>query len=93
MRTQTVSTADVAAALIDIAEGDPLDDRVELGGPEQNRMDQLAKRVAAADGLRCVIGMPLPGGAGKAIAAGALIAAEPWRTGAGTFDEWLAARR
>jgi len=42
---QPESADDVAAALADIAEGDPVNGIVELGGPEQFRLDQIARRV------------------------------------------------
>jgi uncharacterized protein YbjT (DUF2867 family) len=41
---QPESADDVAAALADVAEGEPVNGIVELGGPEQFRFDELARR-------------------------------------------------
>jgi uncharacterized protein YbjT (DUF2867 family) len=45
---QPESADDVAGALADIAAGEPLNGVVELGGPEQFRLDELARRVLGA---------------------------------------------
>jgi uncharacterized protein YbjT (DUF2867 family) len=45
---QPQSAEDVAATLADLAVGEPQGGIVELGGPEQFRMDELARRVLAA---------------------------------------------
>jgi uncharacterized protein YbjT (DUF2867 family) len=45
---QPESAADVAAALAEVAEGDPVNGIVELGGPEQFRLDELAQRLLVA---------------------------------------------
>jgi uncharacterized protein YbjT (DUF2867 family) len=46
---QPESAADVAATLADIAVSDPVNGIVELGGPEQFRLDELARRVLRAN--------------------------------------------
>jgi uncharacterized protein YbjT (DUF2867 family) len=46
---QPESADDVAAALADVAVSDPLNGIVELGGPEQFRLDELARRVLSAN--------------------------------------------
>jgi uncharacterized protein YbjT (DUF2867 family) len=46
---QPESADDVAAALADIAVGAPVNGIVELGGPEQFRLDELAQRVLRAN--------------------------------------------
>lgn len=46
---QPESAEDVAAALADIATSNPINGVVELGGPEQFRLDDLARRVLAAN--------------------------------------------
>jgi uncharacterized protein YbjT (DUF2867 family) len=43
-----VAAADVASALADIAGGAPLNGMVEVAGPEPRRLDDLARRVLAA---------------------------------------------
>jgi uncharacterized protein YbjT (DUF2867 family) len=46
---QPESADDVAAALADVAENEPVNGIVELGGPEQFRLDELARRVLSAN--------------------------------------------
>ena len=46
---QPESADDVAATLADIAVGQPVNGIVELGGPEQFRLDELARRVLRAE--------------------------------------------
>jgi uncharacterized protein YbjT (DUF2867 family) len=46
---QPESADDVAAVLADIAVSDPVNGVVELGGPEQFRLDELAERVLRAN--------------------------------------------
>jgi uncharacterized protein YbjT (DUF2867 family) len=45
---QPEAADDVAAALADVAVSDPVNGIVELGGPEQFRLDELAERVLSA---------------------------------------------
>jgi uncharacterized protein YbjT (DUF2867 family) len=47
---QPEAADDVAATLADVAVGAPLNDTVELGGPEAFRLDELARRVLSANG-------------------------------------------
>jgi uncharacterized protein YbjT (DUF2867 family) len=46
---QPESADDVAAALAEVAVSDPVNGTVELGGPEQFRLDELARRVLRAN--------------------------------------------
>jgi uncharacterized protein YbjT (DUF2867 family) len=46
---QPESAGDVAAALADVALSDPVNGIVELAGPEQFRLDELARRVLVAN--------------------------------------------
>jgi uncharacterized protein YbjT (DUF2867 family) len=46
---QPEAADDVAAALADVAVSLPLNDTIELAGPEQYRLDELARRVLAAN--------------------------------------------
>ena len=46
---QPESADDVAAALADVAVSEPVNGIVELGGPEQFRLDELARRVLSAN--------------------------------------------
>jgi uncharacterized protein YbjT (DUF2867 family) len=45
---QPVAADDVASALVDVALGSPLNDTVELAGPEAFRLDELVRRVFQA---------------------------------------------
>ena len=47
---QPEAADDVAAALADVAMSPPLNDIVELAGPEPFRLDELARRVLSAKG-------------------------------------------
>jgi uncharacterized protein YbjT (DUF2867 family) len=47
---QPEAAADVAGTLADVAVGAPLNDTVELAGPEAFRLDELAQRVLSANG-------------------------------------------
>jgi uncharacterized protein YbjT (DUF2867 family) len=49
---QPESADDVAATLADVAVGSPLNDTVELAGPEAFPLDELARRVLSANGDR-----------------------------------------
>jgi uncharacterized protein YbjT (DUF2867 family) len=51
---QPEAADDIASTLADVAVGSPLNDTVELAGPEAFRLDELARRVLAAsdDGRR-----------------------------------------
>ena len=52
---QPIASDDVAAALADIAVGEPLNGTVELAGPEPIRMDELVRRfLSATDDARKV---------------------------------------
>jgi uncharacterized protein YbjT (DUF2867 family) len=52
---QPVAADDVASTLADVAVGSPLNDTVELAGPEAFRLDELARRILeAADDPRRV---------------------------------------
>ena len=47
---QPIVSDDVAAALADVAIAEPLNDTVELAGPEPIRMDELVRRFLSANG-------------------------------------------
>jgi uncharacterized protein YbjT (DUF2867 family) len=90
MRSATVAAAEVASALVDLAE-DPQPGTLEIGGPESHDMPDLVRRVAEARGVKArVIAVKVPGSAGRAMTDGSLIPKDPWRVGTQTFTEWLA---
>jgi uncharacterized protein YbjT (DUF2867 family) len=89
MRSATVAAAEVAVALVDLAEN-PQPGPVEMGGPEEHDMPDLVRQVAEARGARAkVVAVSIPGAAGKGMTDGSLIPKNPWRTGTQTFSEWL----
>lgn len=91
MLSAPVAAHEVAAALVELALGEPLRRTVEIAGPEERQMVDLVRAVARVRGHRGpVLDVRVPGSAGRAMAAGALVATDPWRRGAETFDTWLA---
>lgn len=93
MPVQTVSTADVSAALLDAAESTERVDLIQVGGPERRDLVDLARRTLRAQGRRAfVVPLPIPGAAGRAIRGGGLLLGEG-RRGAETFEEWAAGGR
>ena len=94
MRTATVAADEVAAALVALAEGPPRGRVPDLGGPEEAELADLVRRWAAATGRRGrVVRVPLPGGAGRRMRAGALVPGAGADRGRQTFGEWLAGVR
>lgn len=92
MLAAPVAAAEVAAALVDLAEGRPQDATLEMGGPERLEVADLVRAVVQADGLRCrVVPVPVPG-AGPGARDGALVPTDPWRVGTQTFEQWSEAR-
>jgi uncharacterized protein YbjT (DUF2867 family) len=93
MPEQPVSTADVAVALVDVADGTVIGD-VQIGGPERRLAPDLARRLLRARGERAlVVPVPLPGNYGRTLRAGGLWLADDApgrRVGSETFEAWLA---
>lgn len=92
MRFQPVELAEVAGRLLDCAEAAPAGRVPDLGGPREEDLLDLARQWAAHTGERVrVVGIPLPGRAGKAVQAGGLLVTDGEIRGR-TFAEWLAGR-
>ncbi|MCD4532751.1 NAD(P)H-binding protein [Nocardioides sp. cx-169] len=92
MLTQPVAAAEVAEALVDLAEAGPSGRVPDLAGPERCDLVDLSRRVARARRLgRRVVPLRVPGGAGRAIRAGALTSSGGGPRGRQTFAQWLAA--
>jgi uncharacterized protein YbjT (DUF2867 family) len=90
MLAAPVAAGEVATALVDLAEGEPLADTVEIGGPDRIDVPTMIRRLLAARGSRLlVVPMSLPGG-GAGARTGALTPDDPWRTGEQRYDDWLA---
>lgn len=91
MLSQPVAAVEVAEALVDLSEAGPSGRVADLAGPERLQMVDLARRVSRARGLgRRVVGVPLPGAAGRGMRDGSLCASSDGPRGRVTFDAWLA---
>ncbi|HEV8331967.1 MAG TPA: SDR family oxidoreductase [Steroidobacteraceae bacterium] len=87
---QPILSADVVAALADIAVGPPLNGIVEVGGPERLRMNDLVQRVMQAKGdTREVITDEHARYFGAELDDQSLVAGPNARLGAKRFEEWL----
>ncbi|WP_370038319.1 SDR family oxidoreductase [Nocardioides sp.] len=97
MRSQPVAAREVAESLVDLAASGPAGPAgrvADLAGPEEHRVDRMARELCRARGLRrSVVPLRLPGAAGRAMRDGSLTAAgDPTAVlGRTTFAEWLAA--
>ncbi len=91
-RIRPVAAVEVAAELVRLAVGEPQGLGPELAGPEEHQVVELARRVVRASGRRRpVVGVRLPGAAGRAMASGGLLPGDGARLGTVTFGSWLAA--
>jgi hypothetical protein len=69
----------------------PSKTRIDVAGPEVRDLVDLARAAASRLGRGTkVIGVPMPGRAGKAMRSGALTASGDARIVGPTFEEWLA---
>ncbi|MBV9564774.1 MAG: SDR family oxidoreductase [Bradyrhizobium sp.] len=88
---QPIASADVAAALADLALQAPLNGTVELGGPERIAFDVMARRFLAAHGdRRRVVGDAQARYFGTQLDDSSLTAGSQARIGVTRFDDWLA---
>ncbi|MFC8922883.1 SDR family oxidoreductase [Cellulosimicrobium sp. NPDC057127] len=93
MRTQPVSTRELAAALVDVALGQPVGDAGEIAGPQEERLAAMVRAYLAAHRRReRVLELRFPGAFGRAMAGGALLPRPDARLGTQTFAQWLATR-
>lgn len=90
MRVQPVAALEVAEALLDAVQQGPRERLPDLAGPQAHDLVDLARRVAHArhPGLR-VLGIPVPGAAGRAMRSGALLPSTASHRGRVTFRQWL----
>jgi uncharacterized protein YbjT (DUF2867 family) len=92
MRCQPVDAGDVAARLAELALGPPSGLVADIAGPRVYSMDELVRPYLAAKGLRrLIVPVRLPGGAARAVRAGAIIAPDR-AVGHRTWEEFLADR-
>ena len=87
---QPMAADDVASAVGRIAVGPPLNGTVEIGGPEQFRLDDLVRRrLAALKDSREVIPDPKALYSGAKISEGTLVPGNNARLGETRFETWL----
>jgi uncharacterized protein YbjT (DUF2867 family) len=88
---QPESADDVAAALADVAVGAPLNDIVELAGPERFRLDELARiLLRAKDDPRSVTADVHAGYFGAEVDDSSLVPGSDARIAPTRFEDWLA---
>jgi uncharacterized protein YbjT (DUF2867 family) len=87
---QPEAAGDVSAALADVALGEPLNGIVELGGPEQFRLDEIAGRVLTAkNDPRRVIVDPEARYFGAKLEERSLVPGNNARIAPTRFEDWL----
>jgi uncharacterized protein YbjT (DUF2867 family) len=91
---QPMAADDVASALAGIAMSAPVNGTVEIGGPEQFRLDDLIRRdLAASKDPREVISDPHARYFGIAVSERTLVPADDARLGKTRFEDWLHATK
>ena len=87
---QPMAAEDVAGAIARIAMGSPVNDTVEIGGPEQFRLDELVRRdLAARKDPREVITDPQARYYGIQVSERTLVPNDGARLGQTRFEDWL----
>jgi uncharacterized protein YbjT (DUF2867 family) len=87
---QPMAADDVASAMARIATNSPVNGTVEIAGPEQFRLDELARRdLAARQDPREVISDPHAGYYGIQVSERALVPDNDARLGGTRFEYWL----
>jgi uncharacterized protein YbjT (DUF2867 family) len=87
---QPEAADDVASTLADVAVGSPLDDTVELAGPEAFRLDELARRVRQASQDRSEVIMDVHArGFDAELEHASLTAGDDARIAPTRFEDWL----
>ena len=90
MLSQPVAAQEVADELVRLATAPAAGMAAELAGPREERVPDMARRLASAKGSRSlVLTVPLPGATGRGMRTGALLPTGPGPRGTQTFDEWL----
>jgi len=89
LRTQPVATTIVARTLVDALEAQDPPGISMIGGPQEEYLPDLCRRLRAIIGGPRVIRLPLLGAAGRAIREGGLLLPDG-PTGGPGFDDWLA---
>jgi len=87
---QPMAADDVATAIGGIAMSSPVNDTLEIGGPEQFRLDELIRRdLAARKDPREVISDPHAGYFGVRLSERTLVPDDDARLGETRFEDWL----
>ena len=87
---QPEAADDVVSTLADIAAGTPLNDTIELGGPEAFPLDELARRVLSATGdTRRVVADPHIPYFGAELDERSLVPGDDARIAPTRFEDWL----
>lgn len=87
---QPMGSDDVAGAVARIATSSPLNDTVEIGGPEQGPLDEFVRRdLAARNDIREVIPDPHARYYGIQVSERTLVPNEGARLGKARFEDWL----
>jgi uncharacterized protein YbjT (DUF2867 family) len=87
---QPMAADDIANAMARVATNSPVNGTVEIGGPEQFRLDELARRdLAARQDPREVISDPHARYYGIAVSERTLVPNDDARLGEMHFDDWL----
>ncbi len=100
MVSQPVAAREVGEKLVLLAEGGPAGRAPDLAGPEVLRMADMVRSYATATAIGAAIGrrrgvleVPLPGGFGKALRDGTLLAGPGAELGRQRFAEWVDEQR
>lgn len=90
---QPIDAQTVALALADAVERGPSRARVEIAGPEVERVSELARSWRRSSGRRAVL-VPLPtlGAVGRGLRSGALTSPDAAAHASPTFEQWLRAQ-
>ena len=87
---QPVAAADLAAAVANVAAGEPSNGRIEVAGPERFRFDELVQRVLAArNDPRTVVTDPEARYFGARLADGSLVPQGDAELGETHVEDWL----
>ena len=88
---QPMAADDVASALARIAVAPPVNKTIEIGGPEQFRLDELVRRrLASLDDSREVVADPDALYSGARVSGQILVPGSSAQLGTTTFETWLA---
>ncbi len=93
-RLRTVAAAEAAAVIADVAEREPLRGRIEVGGPAETELRELARTWRSVTGRRAMLlRVPVPGGFGRALREGVAVPVAPDALGRTPFGSWLIERQ